>query len=273
MKSCPETHFKLPGMVNCHPWLNCSEIRNIKISENIGYGTLKNVFKSYWQHHTVALSILKHKKYISDFSVGLNMLKLLNGNPHIVQLIGFCEDKNIIVTEYHSYNNAINLKYVIKDSLVAIRFCLNYVEILDTLHTNSFGKLVNCDSNSLYKLLSQFLITDDLKIVLADLDSIQIVTNSTVICGSTKPNYEQLISNNFLPPEQIYFGWYGDKSEIWKVPDICEFFINSNHNVVLKYMLFDIHKSCKNADPFKRPSANYLVKKYKQVLNELLMDL
>uniref|UniRef100_T1I1U4 Protein kinase domain-containing protein n=1 Tax=Rhodnius prolixus TaxID=13249 RepID=T1I1U4_RHOPR len=173
------------------------------------------------------------------------------------------------LTEYQNYNNAINLKYLINDSVVAVKLCLNYVEILDTLHASPFGKLVNCDSNSLYKLLSQFLITDNLRLVLADLDSMQIVTNSSVICGLTKPNYEQL-NNEFLSPEQKHFGWFSEKSEIWRVPDICEYFIKSIDNVILKFMLFDIHKSCKNIDPTKRPSAKYLVNKYEHVLNELL---
>ncbi|KAK9497673.1 hypothetical protein O3M35_004358 [Rhynocoris fuscipes] len=272
-KNCPEEHFILPALSDCHRWLNCSEIRNINIMNNIGYGTIKNVFKSNWRGNIVSVSILKHKKYLYDFNAGLNMLKLLNSNSFIVQLVGFCHELNIIVTEYHRFNNAINLKYLIKDSLSALKLCLNYAQILDYLHNNKLGTLVNCDSNTLHKLLSQLLITNDLNIVLADLDSIEIVKNSTVTCGSNSLQSNNNIDNLFMPPEQINYGIFNDKSEIWKVPDVCQYFINSSNDDLLKYLLFDVHKLCKSDIADRRPSAQTLINKYRSLLNDSLLTL
>jgi len=47
-----------------------------------------------------------------------------------------------------------------------------YAEALAYLHASPRGTRVMCDGDHVSKLLSQFLITDDLRLVLNDLDAL-----------------------------------------------------------------------------------------------------
>jgi len=40
---CNYGKFSLFGMASCHPWLSCAEIDQIKVIEEIGHGTVKQV--------------------------------------------------------------------------------------------------------------------------------------------------------------------------------------------------------------------------------------
>lgn len=140
--------------------------------------------------------------------------------------------------------------------------CLGYVAILRHLHAH---QRVMCDSNTLAKTLSQYLVRGDLSLRVNDLDALPRVTpGKRVTCG-TPPLHGEL-----LAPEQR-----GNASEtascdlkcdIWKVPDVCLWLLGNTRSVEgLKFRLFPVHRACKERDPERRPDAELLWQEYLNV--------
>jgi len=225
------------------------------------------------------VSTLKSSLYSDDFQHGLKMLTLLQPSSLVTQLVGWCSERNLYVTEYHRHRSADSLLTLLasKNHIgnfstphLRFRFCLNYVDILVLLHGSSLaGVRVMCDSNDLYKLLQQFLITADLRLVVNDLDALPEVTNmSKVKCG-----HREIISD-FAAPEQLwpfdgvnfddaYMPEYDEKTDIWKIPDVCLHFLgNCSECLFIKNSLFKIHNRCKENNPNRRPSALEVRKEY-----------
>jgi len=210
------------------------------------------------------------------------MLILLQPSSLVTQLVGWCSEQNLYVTEYHRHRSADYLLCVLASNnnirnfsspKWRFRFCLSYVDILVLLHGGSLaGVRVMCDSNDLYKLLQQILITDDLRLVLNDLDALPEVTNTSKIkCGHWE------IISDFAAPEQlwpfdgvnfddVYMPDYDEKTDIWKIPDVCLYFLgNSSECFLIKNWLFKIHNRCKENDPSRRPSALEVREEYHNV--------
>lgn len=279
-KQCPPKHFILNGMVNCHSWLSCEDIPDVKIKQLIGTGGVKAVYLASWNDFNVVVSILNNPQYSNDFRSGLKLLQVLNPSPYIIQLIGFCDYSNVIITEYHPLGSAVNIIDFLKskksDGIISrLKLCLNYAEILTFLHSESAGKRVVCDSNDLNKLLSQFLIKEDFTLILNDLDALpQVTHNKSVKCGSRE------LRGSFVAPEQLWtlpglfqdslMPGYDEKTDIWKSVSVFTYFLRDveNNNVAL-YRLFHLHKRCKSVNPSDRPSANEIVEAYKEVIFEL----
>uniref|UniRef100_A0A1B6DL99 Uncharacterized protein n=1 Tax=Clastoptera arizonana TaxID=38151 RepID=A0A1B6DL99_9HEMI len=153
---CPQKYFQLPQMPQCHHVLSCSDISEINIYHHIGSGIVKDVYLASWKTHLVALSKLKNTQFLDDFQYGLNMLKLYSPSEYVTQLIGYCRERNIIVTEYHKYGNACNITNILKlfkdDGIKKrLKLCLNYAKILNYIHNGPGGTRVFCDSNDLKK--------------------------------------------------------------------------------------------------------------------------
>lgn len=140
----------------------------------------------------------------------------------------------------------------------------DYLQIIHFLHNSPIGCRVMCDSNDLEKTLSQFLITDDLHLVLADVDALPLVDRATgtlIKCG-----HRQLFGT-FVAPEQLWpfkdfefhdekMPEYDEKTDIWKIPDVVYHLLgNSATADQLKFRLFNILKQCKSHKPNERPSA------------------
>jgi len=240
------------------------------------------VFRGSWHGYDVAVSALKTSLYIADFQHGLKMLTLLQPSSLVTQLVGWCSEQNLYVTEYHRHRSADTLLTLLdtKNHLEnfssphwRFRFCLSYIDILVLLHGGSLaGVRVMCDSNDLYKLLQQFLITSDLRLVLNDIDALPEVTNTSKIkCG-----HQEIISD-FAAPEQLWpfddvdfddahMPDYDEKTDIWKVPDVCLHFLgNCSECLFIKNRLFRIHNRCKEKDPNQRPSALEVREEYHSV--------
>lgn len=230
----------------------------------------------------MALSVLSSLEYKNDFMHNLNMIKSISPHHHIVQLLGYCNYS--ILTEYHRLRNASNIKKLLKESLkaydnikVRLKLCLNYVSILKFLHDSPVGTRVMCDSNTLAKTLSQYLITSDLRLVVNDLDATPLVNHldNGILCGSKE------LSGTFVAPEQVWpfpereyniseMPLYNEKTDIYKVPDVCYWFLGRSYKAdAIKYKLFNIHKDCKNSDPNKRPNADIILKTYEKVLYDI----
>ena len=148
---------------------------------------------------------------------------------------------------------------------------LDYVSIIAFLHDSPLGTRVMCDSNSLKKTLSQYLITDELRLVVNDLDALPQVNEGNqykIKCGNRQ------LFGDFVAPEQLWphlgrpfndseMVGYSEKIDIWKIPSVLLNLLGTSiYSTQLKLRLFSLFSRCRLIDPAKRPSA-------KEVLNEI----
>lgn len=286
---CVPRHFKMVTMKNCTPWLQCpqisAEVRKLKL---IGQGAVKKVYLAEWKGQKVALSKLSSLDYLDDFLHGLSMLEVLQG-PLVVQLVGFCREDNTLVTEHHPLGSLLNLEGVLAQEphqqhntwQIRLRLATDYVSILHYLHNSPAGRRVMCDSNSLEKTLSQFLLTNDFHLVVNDLDALPKVDPSRgllVKCGHRE------LTGDFVAPEQLWpdkgkpfsddlMPEYDERTDIWKIPDVTWFLMGRvPGGDLVHFHLFQIHEECKKEDPKLRPSALDVLKVYKSVYSSMVRD-
>ncbi|KAM9840986.1 protein O-mannose kinase isoform 1-T2 [Aulostomus maculatus] len=288
---CPPRHFKMTTMRNCTPWLQCSqieeEVRQLKL---IGQGAVKKVFLAEWRSQKVALSRLSSQDYRDDFLHGLSMLQALQG-PRVVQLVGFCVKDHVLVTEYHPLGSLLNLDAVLAQEQqrrhntwqVRLMLAMDYVSILHFLHSSPVGRRVMCDSNSLEKTLSQFLLSSDLHLLVNDLDALPEVDPSRgvyVKCGHRE------LTGDFVAPEQLWpfrdkgqpfsdevMPGYDERTDIWKIPDVTRFLMGRvPGGDLVHFHLFDIHEECKKEDANLRPSAWEVLMAYQSIYSSMVRD-
>ncbi|KAM9193971.1 protein O-mannose kinase isoform 1-T1 [Dugong dugon] len=284
---CPFGSFRMGQMKNCSPWLSCEELRTeVRQLKRVGEGAVKRVFLSEWKERKVALSRLTGLEMKDDFLHGLQMLKSLQGK-HVVTLLGYCEDDNTILTEYHPLGSLSNLEATLNLSKYQhvntwqnrLQLAMDYVGIINYLHNSPLGTLVMCDSNDLPKTLSQYLLTSNFSIVANDLDALPLVNHSSrtfVKCGHRE------LHGDFVAPEQLWpYGEdlpfhddlmpsYDEKIDIWRLPDVTSFLLGHvEGSDMVRFHLFDIHKACKSKTPAERPTAQDVLDVYQKVLNSL----
>lgn len=236
----------------------------------------------------MALSKLTSLDYLKDFLHGLSMLQALQGSL-VVQLVGFCLEDHSIVTQHHPHGSLLNLENVLAQRQrqqhnawqIRLRLAIEYVTILHYLHNSPAGQRVMCDSNSLEKTLSQFLLTNDFHMVVNDLDALPEVDQSRnllVKCGHRE------LTGDFVAPEQLWpfrnsgqpfsdrlMPAYDEKTDIWKIPSVTQFILGKTPETELVHFhLFQIHKECKEEDPKLRPSALDVLKVYKSVYSAMV---
>nr|XP_006125421.1 protein O-mannose kinase [Pelodiscus sinensis]XP_025041575.1 protein O-mannose kinase [Pelodiscus sinensis] len=284
---CPFGYFRLGPMKNCSPWLSCeainTEVRKLK---RVGEGAVKKVFLSEWKEKKVSLSQLTNSELKEDFLHGLKMLKSLQ-SKYVVKLLGYCEQKFTVLTEYHPLGSLKNLNEVLDLPKYKgvntwhrrFRLAIDYVSTIHYLHNSPLGTLVMCDSNDLDKVLSQYLLTSDFHVVVNDLDALPLVNRSAgrlVKCGHRE------LQGEFVAPEQLWpYGEkvpfeddlmppYDEKTDIWKIPDVSNFFLGHvEGSDIVRFHLFDIHAACKKKNPAERPSAELVMNTYRNVLTLL----
>lgn len=238
----------------------------------------------------MALSKLTSLDYLDDFLHGISMLEALQG-PLVVQLVGFCLEDNTLVTEHHPLGSLFNLDSVLAQGQyqqhntwqVRLRLARDYVSILHYLHNSPAGRRVMCDSSSLEKTLSQFLLTSDFRVVVNDVDALPEVDPSRgllVKCGHRE------LTGEFVAPEQLWpyrdkgepfsdelMPEYDEKTDIWKIPDMTRFLMGRvPGGDLVHFHLFHIHEECKKEDPKLRPSALDVLKAYKSVYSSMVRD-
>ena len=160
--------------------------------------------------------------------------------------------------------------------LLYIGMCARYAEVIEFLHTSPIGVRVMCDSNSLEKTLSQFLLSESLDLIANDLDALpEVKPGENIKCGPRQ------LFGTFIAPEQLWpyinetfkdnlMPGYNEKTDIWKIPDVCDFFLGNGPNAQsLAFHLFRIHKQCKSWDPWLRPSAAQVAQYYTDVMRDL----
>uniref|UniRef100_UPI0037E73B43 protein O-mannose kinase n=1 Tax=Semicossyphus pulcher TaxID=241346 RepID=UPI0037E73B43 len=286
---CAARHFKMTTMRNCTPWLQCSQVRaEVRPLKLIGEGAVKKVYLSEWRGQKVALSKLSSLDYLEDFLHGLSMLQALQA-PQVVQLVGFCLEDNTQVTEFHPLGSLLNLEAVLSQEShlkhntwqTRLRLATDYVSILHFLHSSPAGRRVMCDSNSLEKTLSQFLLTSDLHLVVNDLDALPEVDRSRgllVKCGHRE------LTGDFVAPEQLWpfreetfsderMPPYDERTDVWKIPDVTWFLMGRvPGGDLVHFHLFQIHEQCKRTEPKLRPSALDVLQVYRSVYSSMVRD-
>lgn len=264
---CTRLQFRLTGMNACHPFLTCKDFADIRIGDSVDEGFVKIVHLAEWNTHSIAILRLRDEIYNDDFVHNLEMLKLFSGSSYVVQLVGSC--RNLVITEYHPYGSLLNApdileKFPSKKNILCRTLCRSYVSVINFLHEAPSGPKVMCDSNSLEKLLSQFLLTRDGRVIVNDLDALPTVDRKGIVCGHTE------IDGDFVAPEQLWpfpekefieteMPGYDEKTDIWKIPDVCRWFYSICGKDVEKELL-EIFAKCKLSDPILRPHASEILK-------------
>ncbi|XP_061179485.1 protein O-mannose kinase-like [Saccostrea echinata] len=292
---CGHGYFGLYGMETCHPWLDCEGLMNINGSEKIPSstsGSIKEVRISKWEGHDVVVKKLRNyhvgKRAHEEFKHGLQILKDFSNHSEVLQLVGYCN--NVMVTEFHALADANNLEkhlQIYRDfDNVSTRFqlCLDFIYIMLLLHSGLGGKVyAHCDGNAVSILRWQYLLTDDFRLVISDVDAL---VDFEILNGVTKKKVCPVESRNysvpFNAPEQHWpYGQepfnisrmppYDEKIDIWKIPDVCKSFL---HYMPLKIKILphlkDIHSRCKNKDPQQRPTAVEVLEEYRAVYKHLI---
>ncbi|XP_029457100.1 protein O-mannose kinase isoform X2 [Rhinatrema bivittatum] len=282
--------MQMGGMKTCFPWLSCEamrkEVRRLKL---VGEGAVKKVYFGEWKERKVALSQLTSSALQDDFLHGLEMLKLLQ-SKYVVTLLGYCKENFTILTEYHPLGSLKDLeekfnlpRYQILNTWPnRLRLAIDYVAIINYFHNSPLGTLVMCDSSDLDKVLSQYLLTSDFRIVANDLDALPLVNKEKgqlVKCGHRQ------LWGEFVAPEQLWPHGediefddermlpYDEKTDIWKIPDVSDFLLgHMEGSDILRLHLFDIHAECKRKNPAERPLAQTVLHTYKHLLMSLLKD-
>lgn len=174
-----------------------------------------------------------------------------------------------LVTKYYHYGS-LNLLDDILRNVTALHgfqirsnLAIDYVSVLGYLHNSPLGVRVMCDSNDLLKALTQYLITDELRLVVNDLDALPEVdaeNGKYAKCG-----HRQLFGG-FVAPEQLWphedvefsddaMRGYNEKTDVWKTPDVLTFILGSStYANQVKFRLFDLFRRCKDIEPSLRPS-------------------
>ena len=141
----------------------------------------------------------------------------------------------------------------------------DYVKVMNFMHTSSIGVRVFCDSGTLGKLLSQYLITDDFHLVVNDLDNAPDARQVEGIVCNHKFARE---SNSWFAPEQrgLSESDSDEKVEIWKIPVIAQKLLgNVNGSSFVKSKLEEIMARCQATNPQQRPKANEVVQELVRV--------
>lgn len=166
---------------------------------------------------------------------------------------------------------------------IRLRLAMDYVSILHYLHNSPAGRRVMCDSNSLEKTLSQFLLTNNFHLVVNDLDALPEVDHSrglVVKCGHRE------LSGDFVAPEQLWpftntgktfsddlMPGYDERTDIWKIPDVTRFLMGRvPGGDLVHFHLFQIHEECKKTNPELRPSALTVLNAYRSVYSSMVRD-
>jgi glycoprotein-mannosyl O6-kinase len=274
---CPEGTYRLPGMVECKPRLNCDQIRNLTKGRNlIGGGGVKRIYTADLQGSSVVIARVKRFK----FNQYLDSMVELQQTGIVAQLIGMCEEPAWpeVVLQYHSLGSLLTVSQLPDVLSLRWRIIMSYLDVVEKLHNRvPRSPRVLCDASRTEITLSQFLLTDDFRVVLNDVDELiaagadgKVRCNCNIIRGGSEfdENGERP-GGCLVPPEQKQCGtniYYTEKIDIWKIPDITRAIIgDSPEGLSVWDELHRLHQECKNSNPNMRPPIEYVVDKYKQL--------
>ena len=267
---CPNGYFRLSQMSQCRPWLDCDAIENtIQLTQkDVGNGLGKMFSKAELDGMEVAFIRTREDKLSSGKIVervreGFNNLKMLQPHPRVTQLLGYCVAGNItvMITELGTWGDLRQflLTSAFKEFTMAERtdIALQVTDAIGYIHNSPGGSRINCDMNTVGQALAQFIVLDDYRVVLNDVDDLppgdsklslksQCVVGRHNINSSADHSFEaperrwpwpdkypkEIDPHEFearLRPSEDYSGeiefkspQVDEKSDIWKLPDLIE---------------------------------------------------
>ncbi len=81
-----------------------------------------------------------------------------------------------------------------------IQLAADYLDIIAYLHASPVGSLIMCDGDHAEKLLSQFLISSRLRMLVSDLDALPLVDRANALVA--KCGHRQFTDPQMRAPEQ-----------------------------------------------------------------------
>ncbi|XP_065187906.1 protein O-mannose kinase-like [Sycon ciliatum] len=273
---CPNGTFSFPGWVTCKARLTCDDLARgaVRILRYLASGAVKHVFLGRIIDGSLPVAYALRSQHHEDFGHHIAVLRELAPSPRVVQLLGECRDE-YVVTQYWKLGNAgeleerLALREYAAFNTLSVRFglAMDYVACLVMLHEHDY---VMCDGNDVTKLLSQFLITDDWRLVVNDLDAAARINverdgaRAGIKCGK-----RQLFGGEMIAPEQLWpFGpapfnnsrmpAYDEKIDIWRIPPAIHALLGPaslrNTSDVLS-QLAGVFARCRSRQAAARPSA------------------
>jgi serine/threonine protein kinase len=212
------------------------------------------------------LKTRKPKKIVERVRQGFENLKMLQPHPRVTQLIGYCIAGNVtvMITELGAWGDLrqFMLTPTFKGLSLAKRTDLaaQLVDAIDYVHNSPSGSRINCDMNTVGQALAQFVVLDDMRIVLNDVDDLPAGDSKAKLksqCVVGRHNVNGTADHSFEAPERRW-PWpdkfpsevdpqefearmrttnddsysegdlelkspqVDEKSDIWKLPDLVE---------------------------------------------------
>lgn len=278
---CPEGTYRLPGMAECKPRLNCTQIRSLTKDRNlIGGGGVKRIYTADMDGNSVVIARVKRFK----FNQYLDSMVELQQTGIVAQLIGMCDEPAWpeVVLQYHSLGSLLTVSQLPDSIPLRWRIIMSYLDVVEKLHNRvPRSPRVLCDASRTEITLSQFLLTDDFRVVLNDVDELiaagadgKVRCNCNIIRGGSE--YGSGGSGNtgcLVPPEQKQCGtnvFYTEKIDIWKIPDITKAILGESDEANKVWdELHRVHQECKQDNAHLRPPIEYIVDKYRKLQEKM----
>ena len=290
---CPRGTFSLAQWTVCEDFLVCDDmLHEVRVSKLLYTVGNWHYYEAEWKGYEIVCG----KTQRNDVTTHTSVLQELQPHSHLLYPIGFCEETGTVAFSIDQWRRAQSIGSVSKlgailaptgcdNWMTRFQLCLDYVRILHRLHTAAGGPYVFCNSHSLEHTLSQFLISEDLQLLLANYDNLPQVRLDTSDVKTPKTHVrcsKNELKGDFVAPEQKWpFSQlkvfnadeqpgYSEKTDIWKIPDIVEALLNggalevaeSEH--IMDYLVA-VHQKCKRNNPEERPAVSDVLKQYELV--------
>jgi len=290
---CPRGTFSLPQWTVCEDFLTCDDLlHEVRITKPLYVLGNFHYYEAEWKGYEIVCG----KSQSEDVAVHSAPLQELPPHSHMLYPIGICEETGTVAFSIDHWRRAQSVVSVNKlDTILAqtgcdnwmtrFQLCLDFIRILHHLHTVTGGPYVLCNSHSLEHAVSQFLISEDLQLLLANYDNLPQVKLDTSDMKTPKALVrcsKSELKGNFVAPEQKWpFNQlkvfnadeqpgYNEKTDIWKIPDVVKALLGgdalklaeSEH--ILDYLVA-VHRKCKRSNPEERPAISDVLKEYELV--------
>ena len=289
---CPQGTFALEQWITCISLLSCAEI-----VESVQIGTVLYTIRG-WTFHAARWNSydITYAQLITSGdsqSVSVSAIQRLMPYDNLLYLIGQCDLEEstqlLFARNLEVLGCADQLESILAQKtdcdheFVRFRLAMDYVQTLVLLHSNKTETLVLCNSHSLSLLLSQFVITEDLRLVLAAYDNLPVLnaSSNSLEAKAVKCSRNEL-KGDFVAPEQKWpyqsskvFNYaqqagYTEKADIWKIPDVTLGLLNKKGDYQNILDLLEIlHRECKSLEPSSRPTAAQVLHKYQFIWKTL----
>ena len=290
---CPQGTFALEQWVICTPLLSCTEMHvDVQIG-NIMYTVGNWIFyAARWNNYDIIYAMLESRD--DSKLIDSDTIQRLMPHDNLLYLIGRCDQeeniKLLIARNNEMLGRADKLYLILQhkpdcdNDMVRFRLAMDYVRILARLHSNKTETLVLCNSHSQSLLLSQFLITQDLRLIIGAFDNLPVLNKGIEGLEAKVKCSRRELKGDFVAPEQKWpyqsskvFNHaqqpgYAEKSDIWKIPDVTRALLNkgSGYQNILD-LLEVVHRKCKSLEPLSRPTATQVLQEYQFAWKTLIV--